>query len=251
MRLDERVAIVTGGGQGLGRAYALAMAGEGARIVVADLNVERAESVAAEVRAAGRDALAVRTDVSSEESTRAMVEAAVGRFGRVDVLVNNAAIFSTIQMKPFDQISVDEWDGMMAVNLRGVFLCCKAVAPIMRQQRSGKIVNIASVVVDLGRADYLHYVTSKAGVIGMTRALANELGDFGVNVNAISPGPVQTEIPRGTMDEEQWTKLVGGQAVKRRIVPDDLVGTAIFLASKESDLITGQTILVDGGSRFR
>lgn len=250
MRLQDQVAIITGGGQGLGRAFALAFAGEGARVVIAERNAERGAAVAAEIEAAGGQALALPTDVASEASTRAMADAALERWGRIDILLNNAAIFSTIKMRPFDEIPVQEWDDLMAVNVRGVWLCCKAVAPAMRAQRRGKIINIASVVFDLGRANYLHYVASKGAVIGITRGVATELGDYGVNVNAISPSSTQTEIPRETVTREGAVAFAQNQTIKRVQAPADLVGTAIFLASSDSDFITGQTINVDGGLRF-
>ncbi|GAC1326156.1 MAG: 3-oxoacyl-ACP reductase FabG [Chloroflexota bacterium] len=250
MRLQDRVAIVTGAGQGLGRAFALAFAREGAKVVIAELNEAKGVAVAKEVQAAGGTALMVATNVTSEESTQAMVAAAHQQFGRIDVLVNNAAMFSTLKMRPFDQIPVKEWDDLMAVNVRGVFLCSKAVAPSMREQRSGKIINIASIVFDMGRANYLHYVASKGAVVGMTRGLATELGEFNINVNAISPSSTQTEIQRETVTREQAHTFAQGQAIKRVEGPDDLVGTAIFLASRESDFITGQTINVDGGMRY-
>jgi 3-oxoacyl-[acyl-carrier protein] reductase len=250
MRLADRVAIVTGGGQGLGRAFALALAHEGAKVVIAELNETKGAAVADEIRAAGGEALAIATDVASEDGTQAMAAAARETFGRIDVLINNAAIFSTIRMRPFDQIPVSEWDTLMAVNVRGVWLCCKAVAPIMREQRGGKIINIASIVFDMGRANYLHYVTSKGAVIGMTRGLATELGEWNVNVNAISPSSTQTEVPRETVTREMAQSFAQGQAIKRVEGPDDLVGTVIFLASSDSDFITGQTINVDGGMRY-
>lgn len=250
MRLRDQVAIITGGGQGLGRAFALAFAAEGARVAIAERNEERGAAVAAEIEAAGGQALALATDVASEASTQTMAAATLERWGRIDILLNNAAIFSTIKMRPFDQIPVQEWDDLMAVNVRGVWLCCKAVAPAMREQRRGKIINIASIVFDMGRANYLHYVASKGAVIGITRGIATELGDYGVNVNAISPSSTQTEIPRETVTREGAVAFAQNQTIKRVQAPADLVGAAIFLASGESDFITGQTINVDGGLRF-
>lgn len=249
-RLGDNVALITGAGQGIGRAFALRFAAEGARVVVADLNGERAAAVAAELAAAGGQALAVTANVADEASVAAMVQEAVAHFGRLDVLLNNAAIFSTIEMKPFYELSLAEWQQLMAVNLTGVFLCCRAAAGPMRARQRGRIINISSSTVLMGRPNYAHYVASKAGVIGLTRAMATELGGDNITVNAIMPGSTETEIPRATVTPAQVEGLLARQAIHRRGTPADLVGAAVFLASDESGFITGQTLVIDGGHNY-
>jgi 3-oxoacyl-[acyl-carrier protein] reductase len=240
--------LVTGAAQGLGRAFAHRLVAEGAVVAVADRNLKGAEAVVDEL---GADrALAVEVDVADEASVQAMAAAVLKRWNRLDVLVNNASIFSGIAMKPFEEISVAEWDELMAVNVKGAFLCARAAAPIMKSAGYGKIVNISSATVWIGRPFYLHYVTSKAALIGMTRALSRELGPFNVTVNALTPGATETEVPRQTVTAEQSQQIIAGQAIKRREVPADLVGTVVFLSSSDSDFITGQTINVDGGAAF-
>ncbi len=246
-RLDGRVAIVTGAGQGIGRAFAHRFAQEGARVVIADVNAETAERTAGEI---GETALAVRTDVTDPASVGAAVEATLERFGHVDVLLNNASIFATIRMRPFWEIPLEDRDALLRVNLTGVFVCCQAVAGPMRAQADGRIINISSSTVLMGRANYAHYVASKAGVQGLTRALASELGPEGVTVNAIMPGSVETEVPRETVSPEQAKAIVGAQALRRRLRPEDIVGTAVHLASEDGAMITGQTIVVDGGLSY-
>ncbi len=250
MRLKEKVAIITGAGQGIGRAFALRFAQEGAHVVIADIQEEKARSVAQEVREVGGQAEAVKVDVSHPESVKAMVQQAIIRFGYIDTIVNNAAIFSSIKMKPFDEITFDEWSGLMAVNLTGTFLCCQAVAPHMRERQGGSIINISSSTVLMGRPWYAHYVTSKAGVVGMTRALARELGADNITINVVMPGSTETEVTRQTVSPEQAKSILAGQSIHRRETPQDLEGVLVFLASDESRFITGQTIVVDGGHNF-
>jgi 3-oxoacyl-[acyl-carrier protein] reductase len=250
MRLKEKVSIITGAGQGIGRAFALRFAQEGAYVIIADIQEEKARRVMQEVQDLGTRGITVKVDVSSPESVQTLVAQTIAHFGRVDVIINNAAIFSTIKMKPFDEITLAEWNQLMAVNLTGTFLCCQAVAPYMRERQQGRIINISSGTVLMGRPWYAHYVTSKAGVIGLTRALANELGSYNITVNAIMPGSIETEVPRETTSPEQAKALIASQAIHRRGAPADLVGTALFLASDDSGFITGQTIVVDGGHNF-
>jgi len=248
--LTGRVSIITGAGQGIGRAFALGFAVAGASVVVADLDDGNARAVADEIVAAGGEALGVGADVSDEAAVAAMVESALDRFGRIDALVNAAAIFSTLTMKSFEQISAAEWRKVIDVNLTGTFLCAKAVAAPMRAGGGGAIVNISSATVLSGRPDYLHYVTSKAGIVGLTRSLARELGPDAVTVNAIMPGSVDTGIARDSARPEAVAHIVGGQSIKRRLVSDDIVGAAVFLASPSASAMTGQSLVIDGGMNF-
>jgi len=250
MRAKDKVAVITGAGQGIGRAYAHRFVQEGAKVVVAELNESKGKAVAEELQSLDGQGIFVRTDVTDEASCQEMAAAAVRQFGRIDILVNNAAVFSTIKMKPFWELSVAEWDQLMAVNVRGVWLASKAVVSQMRKQGSGRIINISSGVVFMGRPNYLHYVASKGAVITMTRAMARELGEFGITVNAITPGPTFTEIPRETVTPEQKEAMIRMQSIRRAEEPQDLVGTVVFLASDDSAFITGQTINVDGGMNF-
>lgn len=250
MQFKDKVVIITGAGQGIGASYAQAFAEAGAAVVVADINEVGAKQVASRIEAAGSKAIAVTVDVSDKGSVEALFAQAVAAFGQVDVLINNAAIFSTLKMKPFEDISVEEWDRVQAVNARGVFLCCQAAARVMKPRRYGKIVNISSSVVVTGRANYAHYVASKGAVVALTRALATELGEWLINVNAISPHGIVTEVPRDTITEDQWAGILAAQAIKRKGDVSDMVGATLFLASDESKYITGQTLNVDAGLRF-
>lgn len=251
--LRDKVVIVTGGGHGIGRAYCHGFAEAGARVVVADIDAPAAEKVAAEaVQQFDAKALAARVDVANERSTQEMAELALDKFNRVDVLVNNAAIFATIPMNRggIDTIDPAEWDRMMAVNLKGLFFCCRAVLPAMRRQKAGKIINISSGTVFSGSAGRIHYVTSKAGVIGFTRTLAREVGEDNINVNAIAPGSTLSEDNPSDEVLKMRGARVGDRCLKRVQLPRDLVGTMLFLASPLSDFMTGQTVAVDGGVAF-
>jgi NAD(P)-dependent dehydrogenase (short-subunit alcohol dehydrogenase family) len=246
MRLAGRVAIVTGGARHIGAAYCRKLAEEGADVVIAD--ILDGEAVAQEIRDKGGKALALKVDVSKEEDTNRMALEAVKAFGRIDILVNNAAIFINIERHPFYEITAEEWDRVSAVNIKGPFLCAKAVFPQMKEQRSGKIINISSSTAYWGTPNFLHYVASKSALIGMTRSLAREVGDYGICVNAIAPGLVEHE---GQNAPKVLTELqLKARSIKRLETPDDLMGTLVFLASSDSDFMTGQSIVVDGGSVF-
>jgi 3-oxoacyl-[acyl-carrier protein] reductase len=249
-RLQGRVSIVTGGGHGIGKAYCEALAAEGAAVVVAEIDGDAAERTASSLRATGARAVEAPTDVADEQSAQRMAERALNAFGRIDVLVNNAAVFATIPISrvPIEQISVQEWDLVMAVNLRGIFLACKAVLPTMRQQGYGKIINISSGTALSGSPTRIHYVTSKGGVLSFTRTLAREVGASGIRVNALAPGSTLSEENPSEEILRMRQGPVSDRALARVQVPSDLVGAMVFFASPDSDFVTGQTLVVDGGA---
>ena len=236
--MSREVAIVTGGARGLGLAYVEGLKGSGFDVVIADLN----ESDAGD--------LYVRVDVSDPSSTEAMAATVVERFGRIDVLINNAGYFTQIVKKPFEELTVEEWDLAFAVNVRGTWLCCRAVAQTMKAQRSGKIVNTSSMTVPSGIPGFLHYVSSKSAIIGLTRALARELGEWGISVNTITPDYVPHDEEYAARQPEMAAVLASQRAFKRDEVPQDLVGTILFLAGHGSDFVTGQDFWVNGGRLF-
>jgi len=250
MRLKDKVAIVTGGGHGIGRAYCLAMAEEGARVAVADIDKTAADEVVRMIQSKGGKALSTETDISSQQQVNEMADKTAEALGGIDILVNNAAIFGrpAVSRGPFWEIRIEEWDRVMQVNIKGPWLCACAVFPYMKQRGSGKIINKSSVAYHLGLGNYAHYVVSRAAMIGLTRSMARELGPFNINVNSIAPGSTLAEDNPSEARIQNLERAASGRSIKRIEYPKDLVGTMIFLASNESDFITGQTIVVDGGA---
>ena len=242
-----RTVVITGGGKGIGKVYAEEFAKAGARVAAADIDVEAAKAVAEALRGAGLEAIGFGVDIASEESTKAMAQTVLDRYGAIDVLVNNASLMSVLPRRSWLEIPVEEWDRVMAVNLRGMFLASRAVFPAMKAQKRGKIVNISSTRVWEGTPNRLHYTTSKAGVIGFTRALAREVAEFGITVNALTPGMTQSDTQVASSSGNYLASRVAGRAIERVQVPADLVGAVMFLSSAASDFMTGQTINVDGG----
>jgi 3-oxoacyl-[acyl-carrier protein] reductase len=246
--VEGRVVVVTGAAQGIGRELARQFAAAGALAVVADLDLAKAETVVKEIDEAGGTALAVQVDVADEPSTVAMVETVVEKWGRVDVLINNASVFASLEKGPFDQIPLPQWEKVLQVNVTGTYLCVRAVAAHMREAGFGRIINVSSDSVTRGTVNYLHYVTSKSAVIGMTNSLARELGGYGITVNCVRPGSVATEVERTVNPTvEIRERAVAQQCIPRGMVPTDLVGVMLFLATPASAFITGQTIACDGG----
>ncbi len=253
MILKDKVAVITGSAQGIGAALAVGFAKEGAKVLVAD--ILDGEKAVASVEKAGSEALFVKTDVTKQDECDAMAKAAMDRFGAIDILVNNAAIFGAIVIKPFTEVTTEEWNRVMEVNTIGPFHCTKAVFPYMKE-RGGKIINISSASIFEGIPGMPHYVSSKGAVMAFTRVMAKELGDYNINVNSIAPGYTQSE--GGKMLDKNKTLVEGSleeiqlpmRALKRTPYPEDLVGTAVFLASDMSSFITGQLIVHDGGMSF-
>lgn len=248
-QLDGRVAIVTGGARGLGRAYAIGLAREGASIGVADIGDAR--PVVAEIEAMGGSAAGLHVDIADPASTEAMATSMVDRFGRIDVLINNAGYMTGANQAPFEEFDVQEWDKVFQINVRGSWLCAKAVTPHMRAARYGKIVNISSMTVADGTPTLLHYLSSKAAIIGLTRGMARELGDDNITVNTVTPDYIPHDKDYASRQPEgqgQW--IIDRRCIKREEVPEDMVGAVVFLSGPGSDFITGQNLAVNGGAVF-
>ena len=249
-QLQDRVAIVTGGARGIGRAYCIGMAREGATVAVADIN--DSSPVVAEIRAEGGRAVPVHVDIADPAATEAMAESVIDECGRIDVLVNNAGYMTTAVQSPFEELEIEEWDKVFRINVRGSWLCAKAVAPHMRRQGYGKIVNISSMTVVDGTPTLLHYLSSKAAIVGLTRGLATELGNDNIMVNTVTPDYIPHDPQydaRQPTGQGEW--IISRRAIKRLEVPEDMVGTVIFLSGAGSDFITGQNILVNGGASYQ
>jgi 3-oxoacyl-[acyl-carrier protein] reductase len=250
--LKGRVVIITGAGQGIGRCYAHRFAAVGAIPILAEINEGNSQRVVEEIKAAGPGmAVPIATDVSSPKSVRQMTETVLDRFGRIDVLINNAALYSRLTRGTFDQLPLEEWDDVLRVNVTGAFLCCREVLPTMREAKWGRIINISSGTVTLGRPNFMHYVTSKAALIGMTRAMARELGPSGITVNAVLPGLTKTEIEAAGATQAVWDIILQQQCIPRAGTPEDVAELVMFLASSASGFITGQCLAVDGGATHR
>jgi 3-oxoacyl-[acyl-carrier protein] reductase len=249
-RLKDKVAIITGAGRGLGKAFALRFAEEGARLFLPDISLERAQQTVKEIKAAKGQAYAILTDISDEKSTLTMADEVMKRYGKVDILLNNAALYYGVEHRPWDSWTVEEWDRMFAINVRGTYLACKAIAPLMVKQKSGKIINIASDVFKVtGAHRLMAYACSKASVYAMTQMLARALGPDGITVNSIAPGFTATEASLGAdPGKVTFDATLDAQALKRREEPSDLPGTAVYLASADADFVTGQYLVVNGGS---
>jgi p-cumic alcohol dehydrogenase len=249
MDVREKVVIITGAARGIGQELARGLGAEGAYIVAADVN--DCSATVDLVMAQGAKAIQATLDVRSAESAVGMTNAAIRAFGRVDALINNAALYGALRGGRFDAIAEADWDAAMAVNVKGIWNCCKAAAPAMRRAGSGSIINLASLAATYGMPFALHYTTSKAAVIGLTRGLARELGRDGIRVNALAPSAVLTDGTReffGDKVDRALDAIKAGQSIQRNLTPPDLVGAVIWLVSDASCFVTGQTIAIDGGT---
>jgi NAD(P)-dependent dehydrogenase (short-subunit alcohol dehydrogenase family) len=247
--LKGKRVIVTGAAGGLGRTFAVAFADAGARIVATDVNISGADETARMIADSGGEAHACRVDVTDASSLAALTLCARDKLGGLDCLVNNAAVYAGLARKSFETITEAEWDRVMAVNVKGAWMAIKATAPLLREAGGGTIINISSATVMSGSPMWLHYVSSKGAIIAMTRALARELGDDRITVNALAPGFTLTEASLDLIENAAEYGVTRG-AIKRAAAPHDMVGAALFLASTHAAFMTGQTLIVDGGRQF-
>lgn len=249
MRMQNKVTIITGAGHGIGKAYARRFAEEGAQVVIADIDEQAGESVAAGLCEMGWSGWARATDVRNYQSIEGLVGETLNRFGRIDVLLNNAAIYVTEKLWHglVEELPLEEWDRVLEVNLKGVFMCCRAVIPVMKRQRSGKIINVASGTFFSGTSNMPHYTSSKGGVVALTRVMARQLGPWGINVNCMTPGSTMSEEVLTDEVRQRRESSMSRRAFSRVEVPEDVTGTALFLASSDSDFMTGQLLVVEGG----
>lgn len=248
--LKDRVVIITGAGQGIGRGYAHYFAAQGAIPVIAEINGEAGEKVADEVRTKHGDALAIQVDVTDLDSVTRLVNKVLSQRGRIDCLINNAAVFSKITMAPFWELPVDEWKAAVDVNITGAFYCARAVVSAMQEARWGRIVNVSSATFLMGLPNYLHYITTKSAMVGMSRSMARELGQWNITVNTFWPGVMQTEIERPSVPNERFKEYTERQSLQRQGTIHDLAKPVLFLCSEEASYITGQSLQADGGLTF-
>jgi len=248
--LQDKVAVITGASRGLGKAFAMRFADEGARLLLTTTSMERAEETVKELKAKGAEVAVVKADISVADDTKKIADKVMEEYGRADILVNNAAIWFGIRAKPWHLWTEEEWDRIFSVNVKGTWMVCKAIAPLMVEQKKGKIINIASNVARVGGAHvFMPYACGKGAIYTMTHALARALGQSNINVNAVAPGFTATEASLDMSDEDtSFSTAVSGQSIPRREEPEDLVGAVLFLASPDSDFISGQVIYVDGGT---
>ena len=251
-RLDGKVAIITGAGRGLGKVFAMRFFQEGAKLLLPDIDSESAEQTAKEIQTAGGRAIAMETDISDENKTHKIAERVMEIYGKVDILLNNAGLISGFEPRPWDQWTVEIWDRFFEINVRGTWLVCRAIAPLMVKQGSGKIINMVSDIPKVaGAAILLPYACTKSALYTLTHSLARDLGSLNINVNAIAPGRTATEASltgNAEIDRHSFESTIEIQCLKRREEPEDLAGSAVFLASGDSDFVTGHCLFVDGGA---